>query len=413
MDQPRFRLRLTEPTWRRIAHDKDRDVAVPAVIWRRDEVVEILVAPHEHGPGLGSATVKSVLLPDDMSGVTSAYWSLRGLRSDPNSLVVEVATFKNGRIASAVLTPDGVFPLERIDIVGPGLPRHGRPAEFPVSSSGVVDRGRQAGALGGEGPLHRVRSLDIALVGVGRTGSWLAAVLARMGVHRLRLYDGDRVEPHNLDAMWGVTPSDVGRFKVHAVAERLRVAAPELQVRAFATQVAEDRDFSPLTVADLLITAVDRPAARLQVATAATLFLRPHLDVATGVIDEGGWLAGTDIRLCLPGSACLLCLGGIPGLDVEALDEGRPWFEDRLGSLVSLNSFAVGAATFLLERLLLAGTIDKSVWVRATSRGGPLEMGEVDHAGAPDCPLCRRAGLGGVRDFFFTGPPGLPELMPF
>jgi sulfur-carrier protein adenylyltransferase/sulfurtransferase len=79
---------------------------------------------------------------------------------------------------------------------------------------------RLAGALGEE-TLPRLQRMRVAVIGLGRNGSLMAHALARIDVQRLTLVDPDRIEPHNLDAMEGVTQADLGRTKVAAVANAL------------------------------------------------------------------------------------------------------------------------------------------------------------------------------------------------
>lgn len=62
----------------------------------------------------------------------------------------------------------------------------------------------------GDKPVH--------VVGVGATGSYVAYLLAKMGVSNLHLWDFDEVEPHNLpNQMFRL--KDVGRSKVEALSE--------------------------------------------------------------------------------------------------------------------------------------------------------------------------------------------------
>ena len=79
--------------------------------------------------------------------------------------------------------------------------------------------------------------------------------------------------------------------------------------------------------ADVLFCCVDNDAARLVTTTLATLYLKPLIDVGTGIFfppptslqsNEVGTIAppaprqmGCDVRCVLPGDACLLCAGGL------------------------------------------------------------------------------------------------------
>lgn len=55
----------------------------------------------------------------------------------------------------------------------------------------------------------------ITIIGVGATGSWVAYMLAKLGIENITIYDFDKVEAHNIpNQLFGL--SDVGEFKVDA-----------------------------------------------------------------------------------------------------------------------------------------------------------------------------------------------------
>lgn len=60
-----------------------------------------------------------------------------------------------------------------------------------------------------------------AIIGLGRTGSHLSAMLAAAGARHLSLIDPDFIEEHNLGEMTGITESDLGSPKVAALARSL------------------------------------------------------------------------------------------------------------------------------------------------------------------------------------------------
>ena len=67
------------------------------------------------------------------------------------------------------------------------------------------------------------RQADVAVVGCGGTGGWVAESLCRLLANsgrQLILIDGDRVEERNLTRQ-NFQTADLGRFKAQALAERL------------------------------------------------------------------------------------------------------------------------------------------------------------------------------------------------
>lgn len=97
-------------------------------------------------------------------------------------------------------------------------------------------------------------AFPVTVIGVGGVGSPVALALAKMGCPRITLYDPDLVEPHNLpNQLYRL--QDVGRPKVEALAEILRLYAP-LDVSPVQEAVAGQ------ALEGVVISAVDSMAAR-------------------------------------------------------------------------------------------------------------------------------------------------------
>lgn len=264
---------------------------------------------------------------------------------------------------------------------------------------------RLAGALGPQ-VWASLRQLDIALVGCGRTGSLMAMSLARMGVGALSLIDPDEVELHNLDAMDGVGEEAVGRPKSLALAGAIHPLCPATQLTACVASITALPALDLIKRSHLIVSCVDDDGARWAAGALGALYLRPVLDIGTGVLrGERGLEAGLDVRLALPGGACLYCSGGfarpeqVAALRASAAAEagarrGRVWRQERAGSLRSLNQIAVGLGARLLEEML-GGEIADSRWVqlRFEAPGQPVVEARPTAPG-PGCPLCAVAGAG-------------------
>jgi hypothetical protein len=120
---------------------------------------------------------------------------------------------------------------------------------------------------------------------------------------------------------------------------------------------------------------------------------------------------GLDVRLVLPADRCLRCCGGVAdparaaGVLSSAAAErafflGRDWRRERLGSLRSLNTVAVGLGLRLLEDLA-AGRVRESVWLHLEyDADGLPTLRTVEAEREENCPLCARAGWGeaGLRE---------------
>jgi len=252
---------------------------------------------------------------------------------------------------------------------------------------------------------RRLRDASITLIGAGRNGSAMAFQLASLGVRTMRLVDGDRLGPENLDAMPGLAVADVGRPKVLALAERLLLLRPDLSMTCLAAPLTGEPMVAALRrlPADLIVTAVDSDTPRLAASLVARETLTVHLDVGTSVTrDESGeMLLAGDVRLLLPGAGCVSCVGGLADREAtlyelyappKTLRRGRrlAWHEERAGSLVSLNAITVGIAVQAWLDLL-AGRLRTSSWHRLRWLPGEGIQADSAPVGAgEDCPYCRR-----------------------
>ena len=92
---------------------------------------------------------------------------------------------------------------------------------------------------GAEG-LERLNKAHVAVVGIGGVGSWAAEALARSGVGRISLYDLDDVCITNTNRQLQALTGNVGRMKVEALGERIRLINPACVVDEIADFVTRD-----------------------------------------------------------------------------------------------------------------------------------------------------------------------------
>lgn len=83
--------------------------------------------------------------------------------------------------------------------------------------------------LGGEG-LDRLRHLHVLVVGLGGVGSYAAEFLARAGVGRMTIVDGDTVDLTNTNRQLPALHSTVGQPKASIMADRIRDINPDIQL---------------------------------------------------------------------------------------------------------------------------------------------------------------------------------------
>jgi len=350
--------------------------------------------------------------------IRSARELLARLRPKASQTVAAVVVDPGGNVAQspnwdgAVYMGEGrVIGIAGLRVVGPGMLRVERePVDDLPAAAGsshddsAVRYSRLEGAVGMP-VVQRLRQAAVTLIGAGRNGSAIAFQLASLGVRTIRLVDADTLGPENLDAMPGLAVADLGRPKVTALAERLLRLRPDLSVSRFDAPLTDGRVAAALRrlPADLLVTTVDSDTPRLAASLLARETLTVHLDVGTSVTRAapGEMLLAGDVRLLLPGSGCVWCVGGLADREAtlyelsappKTLRRGRPlaWHQERAGSLVSLNAIAVGVAVQAWLDLL-AGRLRTSCWHRLRwlpGEGIQADSGLV--SAGEDCPYCRQ-----------------------
>lgn len=306
-----------------------------------------------------------------------------------------------GRWEGTVWSRGRQRPLAGFHLIGPAM-RH--ISRRPDSSDEPVDLrwSRTRGALG-DAVWRHVRSSRVAVIGASRNGSVAAATFAMLGVRELLLVDPDREEIHNLDATLGATPGGVGRAKVHNRRRFLRRIRPDdLVVDTLPMSFPHPDAVERLRGFDLVCTCVDHDTARLGAAMVTNSLCLVHLDIGAGVFaSETGAdrVLGADVRLLLPGQACVVCLGGLRNLDeahyeisgpTGALHRGPPatWQEQRAGSLVTVNSIACNLGIQMWLDLL-RGTVTESRWCHLQWQSNGVPAVEVQTVPSAVCSICR------------------------
>lgn len=329
----------------------------------------------------------------------------------PSIGVVKLSLAGPPRIEGGSLMGDIWMPLREIRLPGSGMER--LTGELPRVPPADEERwSRSAGALGTR-TWRRMAHLKAGVVGCGRLGSLVAQALGADGVGRalepgIVLVDPDVVELHNLGESALFRDEDIGENKATRLAARLERRHPALRGRVAAVPagVGAVEAERALAACEVLFCCVDRPEARLRAAALASRYHMVLLDLGTGIFPrDGGTDKGADVRLLLPGEACLLCSGGVGdrAAAMHALiggaEEPVPWHRQRRGSLRALNELAVADA-FLLLQGLVAGAITTSVWRRWES--GPHgrlvpELLPVRQAPTPGCAWCALSGWGDLK----------------
>jgi molybdopterin/thiamine biosynthesis adenylyltransferase len=136
----------------------------------------------------------------------------------------------------------------------------------------------------------QIRLLEsaVCIVGLGGLGGLVTDTLARTGVGRLQLIDGDCFEAHNLNRQLLCDTGRLGQPKVTAALERVRAINPGIVVGTAHTNMDPDNADALLGSCDLAADCLDNIPSRFTLAAAARRAGIPM--VSTAVAGIGGHL---------------------------------------------------------------------------------------------------------------------------
>lgn len=153
-------------------------------------------------------------------------------------------------------------------------------------------------------PLDACFKERVVVVGAGSIGSAACESLCAYGLRDLVLVDPDRLQPHNI-ARHRVDRSQVGRYKVNALAAHLRRRDATVQVQGLSLDVIDDADQLRPVIADAngVLVATDGVESR-RVANYLACQARVPAVFAC-VLDNGRY--GEILRYVPHRTGCLLC----------------------------------------------------------------------------------------------------------
>ena len=155
----------------------------------------------------------------------------------------------------------------------------------------------------------RVAAARVMVVGCGALGNEVLKCLVQFGIEHLVIVDFDHVEPENLTRSVFFTIDDAinSKRKVDAVAERLTMMNPDIEVETIFGDIAYDVGLGLIKSMDVVIACVDNRWARYCI---NRLCMRAGVPWVDGGIDG---LEGT-ARVFRPGENCYACNLGPEGL---------------------------------------------------------------------------------------------------
>jgi len=112
--------------------------------------------------------------------------------------------------------------------------------------------------LMGEASLKKFAESHVLVAGLGGVGAYAAEQLARAGIGKLTLVDGDTIHPSNRNRQLLALSSNEGQAKTLLMAERLRAINPEIELRLVQDFIKDEKTKNLLEEPfDYIIDAID------------------------------------------------------------------------------------------------------------------------------------------------------------
>ncbi|HEX9980279.1 MAG TPA: tRNA threonylcarbamoyladenosine dehydratase [Flavobacterium sp.] len=128
----------------------------------------------------------------------------------------------------------------------------------------------RAALLFKEEGLEKLRKANILVIGLGGVGSFAAEFVARAGVGRMTIVDGDVVDITNINRQLPALHSTVGKPKIDIVGDRLMDINPELQLTRIKEFLSPERAFEIVSDEfDYVMDCIDSVTPKLNLIIAA------------------------------------------------------------------------------------------------------------------------------------------------
>lgn len=214
----------------------------------------------------------------------------------------DLARLIDGTAGPVSLSGDGEYAgidLSGVRRIAAALAISEREVEIAALRREVIPRRyyRNIASLGIEGQV-RLLSSTAAVVGAGGLGGLIIELLARIGVGKLILIDGDSFTEDNLNRQLLCREEDIGRKKVERAAGRAAEVNSAVEVAARPVFLTAENAAGLLTGAEVVIDALDRIPVRILLEEAAS---RLGVPLVHGAI--GGFMG--QVTSVLPGDETL------------------------------------------------------------------------------------------------------------
>ena len=112
-------------------------------------------------------------------------------------------------------------------------------------------------ALIGKNNVEKIAFKRVTIVGVGGVGGYVATLLARAGVEKMRIIDFDTVSPSNFNRQVVAVKGNEGRLKVEALKDIILSINEDIEVDSVPQKLDKDNVSSLLENSDIVVDAID------------------------------------------------------------------------------------------------------------------------------------------------------------
>lgn len=149
---------------------------------------------------------------------------------------------------------------------------------------------------------ERLKSAKVLIVGIGGLGSASAFYLTAAGVGRLRLCDGDKVGPSNLNRQILYFGDSIGKIKVDEAKKRLISLNPNVEIETIAESISSQNADELTKDYDLVIDGLDNIQSRFLLNKQS---VKEQIPYVYGAVQ--GWQGYVGL-FHPPQTACLACV---------------------------------------------------------------------------------------------------------
>ena len=195
----------------------------------------------------------------------------------------------------------------------------------------------------------------VCIAGCGALGQYVFEMLGRLGVANLTIIDFDLFDTGNLNRQIYATMENLGCSKVEEAKKRMAGVNPDIKVNAIQSRISPDNALSILSGQQVVVDALDNPAAKIMLQEKAAELQIPMVHGAIS-----GWLG--QVATILPGDTALKAIYP-PGIELNG-NAGNPSFTPALIAAIQVSQvikLLIGRGELIRPHLLYIDLLGQNI----------------------------------------------------